>query len=236
MSIYAIADLHLAYSQNKPMDIFGDEWLGYMDKIKLNWEMIVKDNDTVLIPGDISWAMHINEALEDFMFLESMPGRKIIIKGNHDYWWDTVSKIKRFFEDNRIRSIDILHNNSYLVEDAQIFGTRGWILKNTPEFSDHDDKIYKREIERLKLSLSSMNSEVKKRIVMLHYPPISYSNKKNEFTDIMDGYGIDISIFGHIHSSNSADGYNCVIGNTEYKLVSSDHIGFKPVRILGTIA
>jgi uncharacterized protein len=231
MAIFAIADLHLSYSENKPMDIFGSGWEGYMDKIDRNWRAAVSDDDTVLIPGDISWAMHICESTEDFRYLDSLPGRKIIIKGNHDYWWDTVSKIERFFKDSGIKTIEILHNNSYRIGDVSVFGTRGWIQASTAGFTQHDMKIYNREIERLRSSIASEKDKSGGRLVMLHYPPVSPLDKDNEFTRIIAENAIDMCIFGHIHSSDAFGGYNISVGRTRYRLVSSDHLGFVPYRI-----
>jgi uncharacterized protein len=231
MAIYAIADLHLSCSANKPMDIFGNGWEGYMDKIVRNWRSTVSDGDTVLIPGDISWAMHIEDAAEDFRLLDSLPGKKIILKGNHDYWWETVTKIERFFDLNHIGTISVLYNNSYNIEDVSIFGTRGWIQKSSSDFTSHDLKIYNREIERLKLSLASDTNKTGRKLVVFHYPPVSISDKCNEFTKIMDEHSIDMCIFGHIHSTEAFEEYNMTIGKTCYKLVSSDYLGFTPCRL-----
>ena len=213
------------------MDIFGFEWEGYMNKIKNNWLDTVEKNDTVLIPGDVSWATYLDKTIADFDFLESLPGNKIIIKGNHDYWWETVSKVKRVLTENKIKTIRILHNDSFEIDNASVYGTRGWILKNSANFSQHDKKIYYREVERLKLSIRSGKERKDYKIVMLHYPPISPTNKENEFTQICDEHEIDICIFGHLHNLNSFEEYNCIIRKTQYKLVSGDSLNFIPFKI-----
>lgn len=231
--IYAIADLHLSFSDNKPMDIFGKEWEGHAEKIEKNWRAVVREGDTVLIPGDISWAMNLDDALNDFMFIEALPGKKIILKGNHDYWWDTVSKIKAFFSKNGIQTIELLHNNSFKADNAVICGTRGWILKSGAGFTAHDLKIYTRELGRLKMSLASSEDKAGLKIVMLHFPPIGSSKYENEFTDIMREYDIDICLFGHIHSGVPSEEHDCHIGKTRYKLVSGDHLGFRLFTVAG---
>jgi predicted phosphohydrolase len=231
MAIYAIADLHLSYSVNKPMDVFGSGWDRYMEKMEKNWHSTVSPEDTVLIPGDISWAMNIEEASGDLRLLDSLPGKKIILKGNHDYWWDTITKIKKFFYVNNIKTIDLLQNNSFDIENISIFGTRGWILKNSSEFTLHDLKIYNRELQRLKLSIASGKGKAGKKIVMLHYPPVSPSNRENDFTRMIECNEIDLCVFGHIHSTDLFEEYNVTAGKTQYRLVSSDYLDFKPYRI-----
>ena len=157
MSIYVIADLHLSFTQNKPMNIFGDNWTNHEEKIKQNWLEKVKQNDTVILPGDFSWATYLEDTKLDFEYLNNLPGKKILLKGNHDYWWTTLTKMQKFISDNNFENIDFLYNNSYLVEDKIIVGTRGWILQDTEE----SKKMINRENERLKLSLknaSTLNS------------------------------------------------------------------------------
>lgn len=214
MSIFSIGDLHLSTNQrtNKSMEVFGKRWLGYMDKIKTNWEAVVTDADTVVIPGDISWAMNLDEALEDFLFLDSLPGQKLIGKGNHDFWWTTNRKMSRFFEEHDIKSIHILNNNAYVVEDSIICGTRGWFLDEKQQVtvgSVDYAKIVNREVIRLKLSL---DEAVKLRrqaevtagrvlpiAVFLHFPPVWLDFICREFVDVLHEYGITECYFGHIH-------------------------------------
>ena len=149
MAIYAIADLHLSFSQNKPMDIFGDNWKGHEEKIKQNWIQKVKDNDLVLLPGDFSWSMYLKDSLKDFQFLHSLPGKKLLLKGNHDYWWTTITKMRNFLEENNLKNIDFICNNSYEYNGYIISGTRGWVFSENEE----DKKLIKREAIRLELSI-----------------------------------------------------------------------------------
>lgn len=231
MALYAISDLHLSHGTNKPMDVFGANWEGYVSKIKDNWERMISETDTVLIPGDVSWAMNISEAYEDFLFIDKLPGTKIILKGNHDYWWDTVTKINKFFYLHNISSIKLLHNNSYIVDDISVFGTRGWLLPTNADFSTHDQKIYDREKERLRISFDSCTEAKKRKVVMMHYPPFGRTGISTEFTDIIKASGAKLCIFGHIHSENDAAFYNRSINDVEYMLVSCDHLDFIPVII-----
>ncbi len=155
MSLYAISDLHLAMSIEKPMDVFGARWANYMDKLKENWNSIVSDEDYVIVPGDISWATYLEQAVDDFKFIHELPGKKIISKGNHDYWWTTKSKLDKFINDNGFTSISFMHNNSYLIGRAAVCGTRGWETPGEIGFSSEDSKIYQRELQRLELSLKN---------------------------------------------------------------------------------
>ena len=214
MSIFAMGDLHLSTNQktNKSMEVFGKRWLGYMDKIKKNWEAVVTNDDTVIIPGDISWAMNLEEALEDFLFLDSLPGKKLIGKGNHDFWWTTNQKMHRFFEEHDIRSIHILNNNAYIVEDSIICGTRGWFLDEKQQVavgSVDYTKIVNREVIRLKLSLDEAVKLQKQEeeatgkslpiAVFLHFPPVWLDFICREFVDVLHEYNITECYFGHIH-------------------------------------
>lgn len=231
MAIYAISDLHLSHGTNKPMDVFGANWAGYVLKIKDNWESMITEFDTVLIPGDISWAMQMCDAYEDFMFIEKLPGTKIILKGNHDYWWDTASKINRFFSLHDISSIKLLHNNSYDIDGVSVFGTRGWLLPGSGDFGIHDRKIYEREKERFKLSFGSCSQKNERRIVMTHYPPFARNGEATEITDMIAATGAGFCVFGHVHSDVEADLYDRVIDGVRYMLVSCDHLGFIPASI-----
>ena len=179
MSVYAIADLHLSFNNPKPMDIFGDNWKNHESKIRQNWLNTVKEEDLVLVPGDFSWATYLEETLEDFKYLSMLPGKKIILKGNHDYWWSTKTKIDKYLEENNFKEIYILHNNSFKYDDYVIVGTRGW------DYEDKENKnIIEREIGRLKLSFeNAINTYGTKNkfIVCFHYPPINKENLNNEY-------------------------------------------------------
>jgi len=182
MLIYAISDLHLALSINKPMDIFGDRWTNYMEKIKTAWEQIVSADDYVILPGDISWATYLEHACEDFEFIDSLPGRKVISKGNHDYWWTTLSKLDRFITKNNFSSISFMHNNSCKLGKAILCGTRGWNCPGDNDFGAEDRKIYNRELQRLELSLKSAKRDENEVLVAaLHYPPFNSKKEPSEF-------------------------------------------------------
>lgn len=233
MALFAISDLHLSFGTNKPMDIFGVEWEGYIEKIKENWWKMITEKDWVLIPGDISWATYLEDTREDFDFLNSLPGTKVILKGNHDYWWGTVTKMRKFFEANGFDTIKILHNNCYIYDEWAICGTRGWSNCDKGSADENNSKIFAREVNRLKLSLQeAKKNKIKKIIVGLHFPPFDYKNPESEFIRVMREYNVEICIYGHLHSSAfniAKEGY---IDGIYYKLVSSDYLNFKPYRIL----
>ena len=237
MSVFAMADLHLSSSVNKPMDIFGARWTDYMCKIAKNWSSIVTDDDTVIIPGDITWAIDYKEALEDFKFIDNLPGKKLIGKGNHDYWWGTMAKNRNFVVSNNFKSIDFLYNNAYRVEDYIICGTRGWYVDEKLQSGNTKDveyeKIVSREAQRLKISL---NEAIKLRenneqiLVFFHFPPVFNNFVCDEFVEILLEYGIKNCYFGHIHGT-----YN-IPRSLEYKgitftLISSDYCNFVPMII-----
>lgn len=232
MSVFAISDLHLALSIDKPMDIFGDRWHNYMEKLELRWRETVGDADHVLIPGDVSWATYIDEAIEDFKLIESLPGIKIISKGNHDYWWTTLSKLKSFAEKNNFSTIHFMNNNSYVFDNIALCGTRGWKCPGDDDFKTEDRKIYTRELQRLELSLKSGRKEnAGEMIVALHYPPFNSKKEPSEFVDIMVSHGVRTCIYGHLHGEGFK---NAVTGNVrgiDFKLVSADYLNFTPLRL-----
>lgn len=233
MALYVIADTHLSGSVEKPMDIFGSRWHGWTEKIRNNWTETVKEGDTVVIAGDISWAMTLEEAKEDFLFLDSLPGRKLISRGNHDYWWNTVSKTERFLKDNNIGTVSLLHNNSYFADGKIICGCRGWYTdeKNSPKETDYE-KIILREAGRLKISLgSSAVYGTGEKIVFFHFPPVLGDFVCEEFIAILQSYGVKRCYFGHIHGRydiNESFEYKGI----EFRLISADYLNFKPHRII----
>ena len=236
MSLFVIGDLHLALNEDKPMNIFGDNWLNHDEKIKKDWESKVTEKDTVILVGDFSWSMHLKDTIKDFEFLNSLPGKKILLKGNHDLWWTTVTNMKNFLKENNFQNIDFLHNNSFLIENKIITGTRGWTL-NTEETED-SKKIIKRECMRLKMSIEQgikLYGEDKEIIVFMHYPPITNINVlKNETTDfmkIMMDYNIKRCFYGHLHGNSIKDAVEENINGIELKLVSSDGLDFKLFQI-----
>jgi len=232
MSIYAISDLHLSFNTDKPMNIFGDNWKNHEKKIQESWITTIKNEDTVLLPGDFSWGMTFEEAKLDFEYLNRLPGRKIMLKGNHDYWWGTLNKIKAFFKSNNFNDIDILYNNSYLVEDKIICGTRGWTISGNDE---ENEKIYKRELLRLEISLKdgiNKYGESKEIIVCMHYPPTNDTLMENsEFIQIMKKYNVKKCVYGHLHGEAHKEAIEGDIGGIEIKLISCDYTGFKLVSL-----
>ena len=237
MSIYTIADLHLSLTVNKPMDVFGSRWTNHAEKIKKNWCAIVNDDDTVIVPGDISWGIDYEEAKLDFEFIESLPGKKILGKGNHDYWWGTMAKNKSFCNENNFKTIDFLFNNAFKVDEYIICGTRGWYVDEKLQNASNDveyAKIVSREASRLRTSLEEakkLQESNEQILVFFHFPPVFGSFVCDDFIDILLEYGIKNCYFGHIHGT-----YN-VPKTFEYKgisfsLVSADYLSFVPMIIM----
>lgn len=225
--IYALADLHLDYTEKKTMEVFGEGWYDYQNRIFKNWNEIVGEDDTVLIPGDISWAMDIDSAFIDLKIIDDLKGRKILMRGNHDYWWTSLSKLKKL----NLKSISFLQNNSFIVEDFQVCGTRGWISRDNPKFDCHDEKIFNRELLRLKNSFDSASIE-RKKIVMLHYPPLNINRSFNEFFDICRNNNVEHIIYGHLHGYGHKQIVEGEYEGIIVKCVSGDYIDFKPERIV----
>ncbi|MGE5613244.1 MAG: metallophosphoesterase [Bacillota bacterium] len=233
MAIYAISDLHLALSVDKPMDVFGEGWAGYMDRLEQNWRSTVTEDDYVLVPGDISWATYLDQVHDDFSFIHGLPGKKIISKGNHDYWWTTKNKLDGFIRDNGFSSIRFLHNNSYCIEGLTICGTRGWNMPGETGFTEEDNKIYQRELKRLEFSLECAKTAGDGRIIAaLHFPPFNSHGVFSEFFDIMLKYNVKICIYGHLHGPARKAAIEGNVNGIEFRLVAADHLGFKPLRLL----
>jgi uncharacterized protein len=231
--IFGLSDLHLSFQVDKPMDIFGPAWEGHAQKIQHAWTETVAADDIVLVPGDISWAMRLSEAEEDFSFLGSLPGTKVIIKGNHDYWWASLSRVKQFVPE----SIVPLQNSSVAFGDVGIAGSRLWLdpdLKlesTTPE----DKKIWERELDRLRLSLQTLPRGLKTRIIMTHFPPISLDGRPSRAVTIAEEFGCDIWVFGHMHlGSLDYAGFNRTVEGIRFEFVSGDYIDFRPKLIFDT--
>ncbi len=230
MSVFAIGDLHLSFTTEKPMDIFGDGWSDHIARLEEGFK-IVSDDDLVILAGDSSWGISLKESLEDFKFIDSLPGKKLLLKGNHDYWWETVSKTKRFFEENDIKTIDILHNNAFLHNNIAICGTRGWFAPENEEDA-HAEKIYNREISRLKTSLEAAKKLNADEIhCFLHYPPISKGYECTEITEMLESYGVKTCSYGHLHGYGHGIRFEGVMKNVEYRLISADYLKFLPVKI-----
>lgn len=228
MALYAISDLHLGFDLDKPMDIFGDKWVNHEEKIKSNWEKIVNDEDTVLIAGDISWALKETDSKSHLIWIDELPGKKIISKGNHDYWWGSITKLNSMFKTTKF-----IQNNYYSYKDYAICGTRGWICPGSDKFTDKDDKIYKREIIRLRLSLESAKKDgFNKIIVMIHYPPTNEKFQESEFIKIFTEYNVSKVIYGHLHGNALGKVMNGIIEGIDYVMTSSDYLNFIPKLIL----
>ena len=228
MALYAISDLQLALSTDKPMDIFGAHWTNHDEKIKNNWIEKITEDDTVLIAGDISWSMKHDDSKKDLDWIDSLPGKKIISKGNHDYWWSSISKLNSMYNNTKF-----LQNNFYEYNDYAICGTRGWIDPSSDKFNSKDAKIYAREQIRLRLSLdSAKNAGYTKFIVMIHYPPFGEEGKDSDFMKIFKEYQVEKVIYGHLHGPSNIKAIEGNIEGVEYIMTSCDFINFNPVRLL----
>lgn len=235
MSLFVLADLHLSFSADKPMDVFGGSWHNYIDRIWEYWNYMVNENDTVVVPGDISWAMELSEAKADFDFIEKLNGKKILMKGNHDYWWNTISKLERFIADNSYQTISFLHNNAYIYENKILCGTRGWMCED--KMTSHDMKILSREAQRLQISIDYGKALAEKEkiedpefIVFSHYPIVTASQIKNPILDILIENNIKRVYYGHLHNWGTKPLYDELCG-IKFHLVSSDYRVFTPMKI-----
>lgn len=236
MSLFVISDLHLDVLTNeKSMEIFGDKWKDYTQKIYKNWTRIITDDDVVVIPGDISWALNLENSVYDLKWIDALPGKKIIMKGNHDFWWSTLTKMKRFFEENNISTIDILHNNAIETENYILAGSRGWFVDKSVQpvkaLTADYEKILNREKIHLRMSLEEakkmQSSSGKEILVFFHFPPIWNGFECIEIIDVLKEYNIERVFFGHIHGSynvSSSFEYNGI----KFKMVSADFVDFIP--------
>lgn len=229
MRIFALADLHLDSKKEKPMNIFGENWTNHEEKIVNNWIDTVDNDDLVLIAGDISWAIKLEEAVIDLRIIENLPGKKIMIRGNHDYWWSTKNKLDKL----SLETIEFIKSEIAEYDDFVVCGTRGWSLSEDGYSTAEDEKIYKRELVRFELALSMLKDDDKLRIAMLHFPPFNNDGSPNDFVSLMTKYKIDICIYGHLHG---AEGHKLVregiIDGIQYHCVASDYLDFKLKQIL----
>ena len=228
MALYAIGDLHLCLGAEKPMDIFGGAWTGYMEKLKEGFS-IIQEQDTVVLMGDLSWALDLNEARNDFAWINRIPGRKIILKGNHDYWWSTAAKFYKFCEENAFSNQFILNNNHYEYDDWAICGTRGWFFEEERS-NQQDEKVFRRELMRLETSLRSAGDLHK--MVFLHYPPKYKGYTCAPILELLDKYNVRKCYYGHLHGASHSLAMEGMWDGIEYKLLSADKINFKPARIV----
>lgn len=230
MSIYAISDLHLSFNTNKPMDIFG--WNDYEEKISQDWRTNVKEEDLVLLAGDFSWEMKLENTYKDFQFINNLPGKKLLLKGNHDLWWTTLKRMREFLNEKEFNNIDFIYNNSYEFENYIIAGTRGWNLVSE---NIDDKKIKDRELLRLENSIIDgiqKYGEDKPIIVCMHYPPLLKDLKNNEFTKILEKYNVKYCLYGHLHGKSHINVFDGIYNNVNYKMVSCDYTGFKLIKII----
>ena len=235
MSIYAIGDLHLSLDKEKPMDIFGINWIDHEKIIRDNWIKNVTDKDLVILLGDFSWAMNIQEMYEDFKYINELPGKKILLKGNHDYWWTTVTSMRKYLKENNFENIDFLYNNSYEYDNKIIVGTRGWALNDT----ENAEKMNNREEERLKISINSAidkneidSTKQKELICVMHYPPINKDLiKKAKYIDIMKENKVKLCLYGHLHGKSHEEAFEGIFEGIEFKLVSSDYLNFELYKV-----
>lgn len=230
MAIYTMADLHLSLGADKSMEVFPG-WENYTERIRENWQSTVSSDDTVVVGGDISWGMNFSQSEPDFEFLNSLNGKKILLKGNHDYWWETKTKIERFFAERGFDTLNILFNNHYAYGRFGICGTRGWINEKKDETPDK--KVLLREAGRLEASVKSALSAGLEPIVFLHYPPIYYSERNDEILAVLHEYNIKKCFYGHIHGVGHRGALNGIAEGIHFKLVSADWLRFKPLDITG---
>ena len=228
MALYAIGDLHLCLGADKPMDVFGGAWTGYMDKLREGLSCIGPEDTTVLL-GDLSWALGIEAAKADFAFLNAIPGRKIILKGNHDYWWTTAAKFYKFCAENGFTGMEILHNNCHFYGDVALCGTRGWFYEED-RCGEHDEKVFRRELMRLEASLKAAGE--REKLCFLHYPPRYRGYECPEILALLRQYGVRTCCYGHLHGDSHKLAVTGWQDGTEFRLVAADYVNFTPVRLL----
>lgn len=228
MSLYAIGDLHLCLGAPKPMDVFGGAWVGYMEKLREGMSVLTPE-DTIVLMGDLSWAMALEDAAADFAWINALPGRKIILKGNHDYWWSTLAKFQKFCQVNSFENLEILNNNCFEYEGYAICGTRGWYYEENRS-GQHDEKVFRRELIRLETSLKAAGD--KPKLVFLHYPPRSKGYECPEILELMHKYDVRRCFYGHLHGPSHRVAVEGQWDGIEYKLLASDYVGFRPYRVI----
>lgn len=229
MALYAIGDTHLSLSVDKPMDVFGGGWEGYVDKLREGFSAVAEE-DTVVLCGDISWGMSLEEAEPDFAFLNALPGQKWLLKGNHDYWWTTASKMNRFFAEHGFDKLHILHNNCAFYGDAALCGTRGWFFDEGLAQAEAD-KVYRRELMRLETSLKAAG-EAPIKLAFLHYPPKYQGYACQEILDLLERYGVSRCFYGHLHGPAHKLALQGPAGGVDYRMISADYLDFVPEKIL----
>ena len=238
MSIYALADLHLALScPDKSMEVFGSSWGEYISRVEENWKKTVSGSDTVLVSGDISWATYIDKAEEDFRFISGLPGRKLLSRGNHDYWWTTMKKMEVFLSEKGFTDLGFVRTNVVEADDCLISGTRGWMIETKESLEGSENrKIYEREKLRIRMCIDKLNEadpdHSKKHIIMIHYPPLTANKEFTEFAEMMAGGGVDICVYGHLHGKAHRKAFEGDFEGTEFICTSADYVDFTPVKII----
>jgi predicted phosphohydrolase len=229
MTIFAIGDLHLPGGDIKPMDVFGSHWENHFDKIAADWRRRVEPSDLVLLPGDISWAMHLSEALPDLKAIGGLPGVKVLLRGNHDYWWGTITRLRAALPEG----MHALQNDALVIGDYVVCGTRGWVLPGENGLDPEDMRIYQRELMRFEMSLQDAQRKGpgKKKLVMLHYPPFNERQEPSGFTELMERYGVSDVVYGHLHGPGLRGGYTGMWRNIRCYLVSCDGLGFSLMNL-----
>ncbi|GAB1475556.1 metallophosphoesterase [Bacillota bacterium] len=228
MRIYAVGDLHLSSDGSKPMDIYGGQWVKHTERLKKNWVSLVEEEDVVIIPGDISWALKRQDAEEDIRWISELPGKKVLVKGNHDLWWSSVSRLNEMHED-----MFFLQNSFYLAGETAICGSRGWISPDDSDYTQQDEKIYKRETGRLRLSLEGAKSFGASRIIgAMHFPPAADRQGGTAFTDLFEEYGVKVVVYGHLHGEDAyVRGIQGQRNGVDYRLVACDYLKCCPMLI-----
>lgn len=229
MALYTISDLHLPLGIDKPMDIFGYGWTNYVQRINENWQNTVKKDDIVILGGDFSWATYLEQTEKDFEFLHSLNGSKILLKGNHDYWWSTLNKMNTYFVEHGFENISILQNNSFVYNNIGICGTRGWTMDVS---SEENRRIYDRELLRLQMSMDdAMKKGCEEIFVFLHYPPITQTAYATSFHNLMKEYPVTRCIYGHLHGQSHMSAAEGIYDGIEYILASADYLKFMPLKL-----
>ena len=228
MALYAIADLHLSFSSDKPMDIYGEAWKNHAERVKAAWLSKINQEDTIIIAGDISWGLRLKEAMADLDWIHRLPGKKVLVKGNHDPWWSSVTKLNCLYDD-----MFFLQNTFYPYEDYAICGSRGWVCPGSSEFSAHDEKIYQREILRVKASFeAAVKAGYEKFIGVLHFPPANEKKEDSGFTEIFESYRVETVVYGHLHGERGKYAQKEMRGRMAYHLISCDTLRCDPMRLL----
>ncbi len=227
MALYAIGDLHLCLGAPKPMDVFGGAWVGYMEKLRAGMEVLTRE-DTLVLMGDLSWALDLSASQADFAWINAIPGRKIILKGNHDYWWSTQSKFTKFCQENGFHDLELLNNNCYFYGDFAICGTRGWFFEEEKS-GQHDEKVFRRELMRLEASLKAAGD--RQKLVFLHYPPRYKGYTCQEILDLLQKYQVRRCFYGHLHGGSHKLAMEGTWDGVEYRLLSADFLNFRPYLV-----